>query len=324
MNFALSICGGGQRGLIPAMALADLEKTTGKLCRDIFSYCSGCSTGSLLAGAICAGIPASVMVDLYTNHTKDVFIPTGFLSEAEMVARGHKYDIANLMKLLEKTFGAAANWTMNDSPIGIMLAVTAANGHPWFIVKDGPHNAKTTGTVKLLEAMCASAAAITYFDAQRVSFPALGKGLWCSDGGESGVANPSYQTAVEMFEYDEFVPFSSRFKVDLQINPGTNESAESPAMKMITLGTGYYPVASDADVDPAKGLIAEIEFATDTLVDSSEDWVDQAVKRQWPGMAIKVDWALPSAIAMDDLSAIPTLAAVYKANPVDWKGPLGL
>lgn len=320
MNFALSICGGGQRGLIPAMALADLEKTTGKLCRDIFSYCSGCSTGSLLAGAICAGIPASVMVDLYTNHTKDVFIPTGFLSEAEMVARGHKYDIANLMKLLEKTFGTAANWTMNDSPIGIMLAVTAANGHPWFIVKDGPRNAKTTGTVKLLEAMCASAAAITYFDAQRVIFPALGKKLWCSDGGESGVANPSYQTAVEMFEYDSFVPFHSF----MDVTDDGNEVTESDGTRMITLGTGYYPVAPDADVDPAKGLIAEIEFATDTLVDSSEDWVDQAVKRQWPGMAAKVDWALPSAIAMDDLSAIPTLAAVYRANPTNWKGLLGL
>lgn len=303
MNYCLSCVGGGQRGLLGALALADLEKQTGKLSREIFSYVSGTSTGALLAGAVAAGIPASVMVDLYTNHTNDVFRPSSaILSDLEMVERGHKYDIANLMKLLVSTFGPAKNWSMNDCQIGIMIAAVAANGHDWFFVKDGPRNAKTTGGVSLLEAMCASAAATTYFDPQRVTLSS-GKELWFFDGGVGGVANPSYQTGVEMFEHDLFAPIQTR---------------------MWTLGTGFYPVAADADIAPPKGLINGIEFATDTLVDSSEDWVDQATARQWPGVPTKIDWVLPAAIAMDDLSAIPTLAAVYKANPTNWKGLLGL
>jgi uncharacterized protein len=305
MNYCLSFVGGGQRGLIPALCLAQLEKETGKLTRDLVQYVAGTSTGALLAGAVVAGIPASTMVDLYTNRTKEVFKPTGVLSDVEMVARGHKYDIADLMKLLQSVFGSATTWKMNDCPIGIMIAATAANGHDWFFVRDNAHNAKTTGTVSLLEAMSASAAAPTFFDPQRVSIPAIGKSLWMFDGGAGGVANPSYQAAVEMFEYDAYRPTE---------------------MRMITLGTGYYPIAVDTDVAAPKGLLAGIEFATDTLVDTSESWVDVAVDRQWTGMATKVDWALPSAIAMDDLSAIPELNKIglAAAAAIDWKELLNL
>jgi uncharacterized protein len=315
MNYCLSFVGGGQRGLIPAMVLAQLEKETGKLTRELVQYVAGTSTGALLAGAVAAGIPASVMVELYTQRTKEVFVPAGILSDAEMVARGHKYDLSNLMKLLRSVFGVATTWAMNDCPIGIMLAACAANGHDWFFVRDGAHNAKTTGTVKLLEAMCASAAAPTYFDPQRVALPGIGKSLWMFDGGTGCVANPSYQAAVEMFWYDTYFPFHPNNPTDMSVD-----------MRMITLGTGYYPVASDADIAPPSGLLAGIEFATDTLVDTSEDWVDQAVYRQWPRMATKIDWALPTAIAMDDLSAIPELTKIGQAAAaaINWKELLAL
>lgn len=303
-KFALSIKGGGIRGIITAYVLAALEQQTGKLCRDIFSYVAGTSTGSLLAGAIAAGIEASKMVDFYTNSTAKVFTPGwSVLSDAEMVARGHKYDIANLMKLLKEVFaGHPVSWTLNDCPIGIMIATTAMNGHDWYLVRDRVKNAKTTGTVNFLEAMCASAAAPTYFDAQRVSIPAITgiSGLWMVDGGTGSCANPSYKCANEMFVYDDFYPASTR---------------------IITLGTGYYPVSGTVDSPPVKGLLEGIEFATNTLVSTSEDLVDQAASALWPYVISKYDWKLPSNISMDDLSAIPTLAAIGKsaAASMNWK-----
>ena len=45
-RYLLSIDSGGIRGIIPAIALVKLEKMTGKLTRDIFSFVAGTSTGA--------------------------------------------------------------------------------------------------------------------------------------------------------------------------------------------------------------------------------------------------------------------------------------
>ncbi len=72
-RYLLSIDSGGIRGIIPAVALVKLEQTTGKLTRDIFSFVAGTSTGAILASAIAAGVPATKILDFYTNRTRDVF-----------------------------------------------------------------------------------------------------------------------------------------------------------------------------------------------------------------------------------------------------------
>lgn len=299
MKYALSINGGGIRGVIPCAVLAALEKQTGKLTRDLFAYVSGTSTGALLAAGIAAGVPASQMLTVYTTQAKQIFTPTGVIAGAKRIAEGYMYDPKNLAKVLVRLFGAAAAWTMNDSPIGICLTATAANGHDWFFVRDGANNAKTTGKVMLIDAAVASASAPTYFKPWPITIN--GKVLSFFDGGSGGMANPSYQTLVEMIEYDGFDPASTR---------------------MVSLGTGYYPTG-DA---PPKGLLASIGWATDTLVDTSEDWVDKATARQWPGVAQKFDWLLPSDISMDDIGSIPALVAVGQtaAAGMDWQKVLGV
>lgn len=294
MKYSLSINGGGIRGIIPCSVLVALEQQTGKLTRNLFSYVSGTSTGALLAAGVAAGVPASELLTVYTTRSQDVFTPSGVVAEAKRVATGFMYDPRRLRDVLTSVFGGAAAWVMNDCPIGICIPATAANGHNWYFVRDGVRNARTTGAVKLMDAAVASACAPTYFD----HWPATveGKPLTFFDGGTGGLANPSYQAAVEMFEYDLFTPAETR---------------------LVSLGTGFYP---NSDAAP-RGLIDIISWATDTLVDSSEDWMDRAVARQWPGVARKFDWQLPADIAMDDLSAIPDLLAAGKtaAASIDWK-----
>jgi patatin-like phospholipase/acyl hydrolase len=51
-SYLLSIDSGGIRGIIPAIALVKLEKTTGKLTREIFSFVAGTSTGAIIAAAV--------------------------------------------------------------------------------------------------------------------------------------------------------------------------------------------------------------------------------------------------------------------------------
>ena len=50
-RYLLSIDSGGIRGIIPAVALAKLESTTGKLTRDIFSFVAGMETRFRITGA---------------------------------------------------------------------------------------------------------------------------------------------------------------------------------------------------------------------------------------------------------------------------------
>jgi patatin-like phospholipase/acyl hydrolase len=298
MRNSLSINGGGIRGIIPCSVLVGLEKQTGKLTRELFSYVSGTSTGALLAAAVAAGIPASELLTVYTTRSKNIFTPSGVLGEAKRVATGFMYDPGHLHDVLTSVFGKAAAWVMNDSPVGICIPATAVNGHTWYFVRNGARNAGSTGKVKLIDAAVASACAPTYFDPWPVSVH--GKRLWFFDGGTGGLANPSYEACVEMFEYDQFKPAETR---------------------LVSLGTGFYP---DSSVPP-KGLIDLVSWATDTLVDCSEDWVDHAVARQWPGTARKFDWELPTDIAMDDLSAIPALvtAGEKAAASMNWTEILG-
>lgn len=299
MTNALSINGGGIRGIIPCSVLAALEQQTGKLTREIFSYVAGASTGALLAAGVAAGIPASELLAVYTTRSKDVFTPTGLVANAKRVVDGYMYDPANLRKVLTGTFGSAAAWAMNDCPIGICIPATAVSGHNWFFVRDTIRNAGSTGTVKLIDAAVASACAPTYFN--RWALTVAGKALWFFDGGTGGLANPSYQACVEMFEYDSF---------------------EAAQTRLVSLGTGFYPGSNT----PPSGLIATVSWATDTLVDSSEDWVDRAVQRQWPGVQQKFDWQLTADIPMDDLAAIPALEAAGKtaAASIDWHQVLGV
>lgn len=299
MKHALSINGGGIRGIIPCIVLASMERQTGRLAREIFSYVAGTSTGALLAAGIAAGIPAKDLLAVYTTRSKEIFTPSGLMAGAKRVANGYMYGSANLQKVLTSILGRAADWTMNECPVGICIPATAVNGHNWFFVRDGASNARKTGTVKLIDAAVASACAPTYFRPWPLT---VGReSLAFFDGGTGGLANPSYQACVEMFEYDSFVPAETR---------------------LVSLGTGFYPATNASP----KGLLATISWATDTLVDSSEDWVDHAVRRQWPGVQRKFDWQLPADIPMDDLSGIPDLLAAGNAAAasINWSQVLGV
>jgi patatin-like phospholipase/acyl hydrolase len=299
MRNILSIRGGGIRGIIPCCCLMKLEAQLGGLTRDHIEYCAGTSTGALLAAAIAAGVPASELLKVYTDRAHEIFTPAGLIAEAKRLAVGFMYEPYHLREVLVSVLGPAALWTINDCPIRVMISATAMNGHNWFFVKDNLENKRTTGAVKLIDAALASACAPTYFDHWRID-GIMGQTIRFFDGGAGGTANPAYQVCVEAFEYDDFTTADTR---------------------VVALGTGYFP-ASD---DPPQGLLRTIGWTTSTLVDSSEDWVDDAVNRQWPGIMQSFNTVLPSNIDEAELSAIPTLLEIGRkmAVDMDWVKILG-
>jgi patatin-like phospholipase/acyl hydrolase len=294
MKRVLSIRGGGIRGIIPCCCLMKLEEQLGGLTRDHIDFCAGTSTGALLTAAVAAGIPAAQLLEVYTERSSEIFTPTGMIADAKRVAVGYMYDPQRLAAVLTGVLGPAAAAVVNDSPIRVMLTATAMNGRNWFFVRDNPKNARTTGLVRLVDAAVASACAPTYFDHWRID-GILGQTMRFFDGGAGGTANPAYQAAVEAFEFDNFIP---------------------AATQLVSLGTGYFPMPDN----PPKGLLQTIGWTTSTLVDSSEDWVDQAVKRQWPGILQNFNPKLPREIDEADLSAIPDLVKIGSqiAAQMDW------
>ena len=104
----LAIDGGGIRGIIPALVLAELERLAGRRTFELFDLIAGTSTGGILACALCAPdpLPAERLVGLYADRGPEIFDRSvwqrirsadGLLDE--------KYDAGALDRVLEDFLG---------------------------------------------------------------------------------------------------------------------------------------------------------------------------------------------------------------------------
>ena len=81
----LEVDGGGIMGITPALVLATLERQlqerrpgfADKHLRDLFSVCSGTSTGAIITGMVAAGVPAETIGKFYTNEGVQLFNSKG-------------------------------------------------------------------------------------------------------------------------------------------------------------------------------------------------------------------------------------------------------
>ena len=284
--------------------LMALEQQTGKQVRDCFSYVGGTSTGADLCALIQAGVPMATALTFYTGEdAKKVFSPQDpVIAWPKRVFDGYIYDPQKLASSLRAALGGSADWTINDCPTGVLIIACDAGGHPWFFCKDNGVNKGTTGGCLLVDAAVASSAAPTYFNFWPVVVGT--QTLQMSDGGAAGFANPVYRMAIEMFEYDSFDPAKT---------------------SIVSLGTGYYEPPTPTPAP--KGLVATIEFATSTLVDSAEDLADQDTARVYPMCGLqKFNPPLPSDIDEADLSSVPGLLKIGQAaaEEMEWRKILGL
>ena len=118
MRNILSIRGGGIRGIIPCCCLIELESQLGGRTRDHFAYCGGTSTGALLTAAVAAGIPASDLLKVYTDRSKEIFTPTGLVAEVKRSVEGFMYDVREVVD--ELVAGRANGREFLVAPMGFV------------------------------------------------------------------------------------------------------------------------------------------------------------------------------------------------------------
>jgi patatin-like phospholipase/acyl hydrolase len=111
---ALSIDGGGVRGLVPAMVLAEIEARTGKHIAELFDIVAGASAGSVLAVglAVPGDVPGSPRwgaeegVEIYKSRLAEVFDRSTWQAVASVGSLlREKYDEKPFEDLLSHYFG---------------------------------------------------------------------------------------------------------------------------------------------------------------------------------------------------------------------------
>lgn len=304
-RYLLSIDGGGIRGIIPAIALARLEETTGKQTQDIFSFVAGTSTGAIIAAAVAAGIPAAHIVNLYLTRAPEVFTryPWNFLKR---IVAGSMYSTQKLYDLIAEEMGDARDWTLNDSPIDLLItAKRVPDGMPWYFVRDSPNNSRCTGRLGLVDCTTASAAAPTYFEPWTIqeASPAPAN---CEqtgalvDGGVGVTGNPIYQACVEAFDY----------------TPGYNPE-ETIA---VSLGTGRF-----TSTRRPGWIWPWLSWVLGQLLESPGEQQTQITWRQFPNLILyRIDTDLQDNIPLDDIRSIGRLEEYGKrlAKKINWQAIL--
>jgi patatin-like phospholipase/acyl hydrolase len=303
-RYLLSIDSGGIRGIIPTIALIKLERTTGKLTRDIFSFVAGTSTGAIIAAAIAAGVPATRILEFYTNRTKEIFNRSP-LNIPKLILFGYRYSTHHLRDLIAEALGPAGTWRLNDSPIDILLtAKRISDGMPWYFVRDHPVNSGCTGRLGLVDCTTASAAAPTYFEPWTISeaaTPAPCETVGTLVDGAVGVTgNPVYQACIEAFEY------TPDYRPEETIT--------------VSLGTGKFKHQKEP-----RWVGAWLEWVLAELLESPGEQQTEIAWRHFPQMTFyRIDTELKEDIGLDDARDIGRLLEYGErlAELIDWEAIL--
>ena len=176
----LALDGGGTRGIYSAQVLASIEKRLDASIRDHFDLIAGTSTGSIIAGAVAAGIPLEEVVELFEQQASRIF-PRRRLRWGIFGSRYSQKPLEEIVRacLPDLTLGQISKpliiTSSNIATGGVHVFKSrylAELGEPYVRDRDIP----------LVEAILASSAAPTYFDPVQVDESLLADGgLWANN-----------------------------------------------------------------------------------------------------------------------------------------------
>ena len=266
----LSIDGGGIRGIIPALVLADLERRTGRRVAELFDLIAGTSTGGILACALAApgAKPAAELVGLYRERGPEIFRRSLWqrIESAEGLL-DEKHDARELVRALRDELGDAR---LSDATTGVL--VTAYD-----LVAREPHFFKSwrpDRDAPMVDVAHATAAAPTYFEPLALGARSL------VDGGV-------FATNPAMCAYAEAQ----------RLRPGE-------PVYLVSLGTGEHTRSIPHERAAGWGLVQWVRPVIDVVFDGVADTVDYQLRHLLPdGDYVRLQVVLDRASdALDDAS----------------------
>lgn len=173
----LSIDGGGIRGLIPALVLAELERQTGRAVADCFDLIAGTSTGGILALGLAkpgeGGRPrysAQDLADLYLKEGSRIFNESPWRRLTNpMGLRAAKYPSDGIEAVLQQYFGEAR---LKEALTEVLVTAYDLEKRDAFFYRRRRARADARYDVPMRVAARATSAAPTYFEPALVQWPA--------------------------------------------------------------------------------------------------------------------------------------------------------
>jgi len=250
----LSIDGGGIRGIIPAVVLAEIEKRSGRPIAELFDVVAGTSTGGILACALaCPGTDgrprhdAASLLDLYVDDGPKIFHRSlvkritsvdGYVDEL--------YDNSALRTSLVEHLGEAR---LKDALCQVFVTAYELRLRQAFFFRSRRAVSAAAYDFSMADVALATSSAPTYFEPVDV-VNAAGETYSLIDGGV-------FATNPAMCTYADYQPGSD-------------------AIVLVSLGTGTQTPAHGVDVEAARGWgkIGWVRPLIDVIFDGVSDTVE--------------------------------------------------
>ena len=170
MQRVLSIDGGGIRGIIPAMVLAEIEGRTGRRIAEMFDLIAGTSTGGILALGLTKpgrdGEPeysANELVELYETEGRNIFsIPVWHRIYSAGGLAEEKYPATGIEKVAREYFGDVRLGEAHKEVL--ITAYEIEKRGPWFFKRRHALDPAKGFNPLMREVARATSAAPTYFE----------------------------------------------------------------------------------------------------------------------------------------------------------------
>jgi predicted acylesterase/phospholipase RssA len=288
----LSIDGGGIRGIIPAVVLAEIEQRSGKRIADLFDMIAGTSTGGILSLALSApgngGAPrwsARDLVTLYLENGPVIFKRSiwRWVRSAGSIL-DEKYSADGFESVLKTYFGEVR---LSAAVAEVLVTAYDIEGRDPFFFKRRTARESGDDDYPMWEAARATSSAPTYFDPFRVA----GR-LALIDGGVFAT-NPS------MCAYAD----ARRFE------PGAE-------LVLISLGTGQLERPIPYEEAKDWGMLEWARPILDVVFDGVADTTDYELRQVLDeGRYFRLQTSLDyGSDALDDVSATNMRALVRKGE----------
>jgi uncharacterized protein len=198
----LSIDGGGIRGLIPAVVLAEIEQRTGRRIAQLFDLIAGTSTGGILACALARpgddGQPrftAAELIELYRTEGPKIFHPDLFKAiESVGGLTDERYDDSGLNDALARYLG---DTRLSQTLVNVFVTAYEIEQRKAFFFRSTRARDSAAQDFTLADVARSTSAAPTYFQAVQIRDVAGTRSLALIDGGVFAI-NPSLCALAEV------------------------------------------------------------------------------------------------------------------------------